>query len=91
VVAHLGAALVTVVHGAGELHGTRGELVTLLPQHGPALGVTTDGLAYPLRGEDLPPGTSRGVSNLFTGPLASVTVRAGTVAAIQPDHHAASE
>jgi thiamine pyrophosphokinase len=89
--AHLGDALVTILHGSGELHGSPGELVTLLPQHGPAIGVTTAGLAYPLRDEDLAPGTSRGVSNLLTGQVASVRLRAGIVAAIQPDHHAFSE
>ena len=36
--------------------GTPGDLLTLLPVHGPAEGVTTDGLEYPLRGETLPAG-----------------------------------
>jgi thiamine pyrophosphokinase len=85
--AHLGAALLTVVRGGVEVRGRAGELITLLPQHGPALGVRTTGLAYPLRDEDLPEGTSRGVSNLFTGPVAGVHVRAGVLAAVQPDHH----
>jgi thiamine pyrophosphokinase len=86
VVAHIGPALVTVVRGECELRGQVGELVTLLPQHGPAAGVTTSGLAYPLHDETLPEGTSRGVSNLFTNPVAGVGVGAGVLAAVQPDH-----
>ena len=37
-----------------------GELVTLLALGGPAVGVTTDGLEYPLSDETLEPGSSRG-------------------------------
>ena len=47
------------------LEGEPGELVTLVAVNGPAEGVTTEGLAYPLRGETLEPGSSRGVSNVF--------------------------
>ena len=45
--------------------GEPGELVSLLAVNGPAEGVTTEGLAYPLRGETLEPGSTRGVSNVF--------------------------
>ena len=44
------------------LEGEPGELVSLLPLHGPAEGVTTEGLAYPLAEETLEAGSSRGVS-----------------------------
>jgi thiamine pyrophosphokinase len=89
VTAHLGPALLTVVRGPGErsLQGEVGELVTLIPQHGDAAGVTTTGLAYPLRDEALASGTSRGVSNLFTTASATVRLTAGVLAVIQPDHH----
>ena len=40
-----------------------GDLCTLLPLGGPALGVPTEGLRFPLRGETLEPGSTRGVSN----------------------------
>jgi thiamine pyrophosphokinase len=83
-----GASRVTVVRGGrGDhvLHGRRGDLVSLLPVHGPALGVTTVGLRYPLDGEDLGPSTSRGVSNEFETLVAAVALREGTLLAIQPD------
>jgi thiamine pyrophosphokinase len=67
--------------GAG---GEPGELVTLLAVNGPAEGVTTEGLAYPLRGETLEPGSSRGVSNVFAVDRARVTVERGVVLAVRP-------
>lgn len=67
-----------------ELRGAPGDLVTLLPIGGAAHGVCTEGLAFPLRDEELFPGTSRGVSNLLAAPLATVSLRAGTLLVLQP-------
>ncbi|GIU88283.1 MAG: thiamine pyrophosphokinase [Acidimicrobiia bacterium] len=81
-------AHVTVVHGgapAARLRGEPGSLVTLLPVGGAARGVVTDGLAYPLRSEDLRPGTTRGLSNVMVGRAASVALDAGTLLVVQPD------
>jgi thiamine pyrophosphokinase len=82
--ARLGPTRVTVIHNAAVLHGKPGDTVTLLPLHGPALGVTTTGLLYPLQNEDLPPGTTRGVSNELQTPPARVELTAGTLLALQP-------
>jgi thiamine pyrophosphokinase len=46
-----------------ELSGRAGDLVTLLPFDGPALGVTTGGLRWSLVDATLPAGFSRGLSN----------------------------
>ena len=80
----VGEAYVHVVRGARRLHGAAGELVTLLPLGGPAAGVTTEGLEYPLAGETLAPGSTRGVSNLFVRDVALVTVASGVLLAIRP-------
>jgi thiamine pyrophosphokinase len=62
-----------------------GAIVTLLATGGDAIGITTKGLQYPLHSEDLPAGTSRGVSNVVTGAEdVSVGLRAGTLLVIQP-------
>jgi thiamine pyrophosphokinase len=82
--AYLGDAWVSVVRGSRAIAGTPGDLLTLLPVHGPAEGVTTEGLEYPLRGETLPPGTSRGVSNVFSAPQARFTVERGCLLAVRP-------
>lgn len=80
----VGDAVVHVVRSERVLHGRVGDLVTLLALNGPAAGVSTDGLAYPLRGETLQPGSSRGVSNVFSAPDARITVDRGVVLAILP-------
>ncbi|MEY2431644.1 MAG: thiamine pyrophosphokinae, partial [Acidimicrobiaceae bacterium] len=82
-----GTARVHVARGgepATVLLGDVGEVVTLLPVGGEAGGITTDGLLYPLRGESLRPGTSRGVSNVIAAVLATVELEVGTVLAVFP-------
>jgi thiamine pyrophosphokinase len=83
-VARMGSSTVTVVRKSAVLTGSSGDLVSLLPVHGPAYGVRTDGLLYPLVDEDLPVGTTRGVSNVFIGERASVSLDAGVLLAVQP-------
>ncbi len=83
-VARMGSATLTVVRRSVVLTGVSGELVSLLPVHGAALGVRTVGLLYPLVDEDLPIGTSRGVSNVFVEERATVSLTDGVLLAVQP-------
>ncbi|MFB9318472.1 thiamine diphosphokinase [Cryptosporangium minutisporangium] len=78
------SATMTVVRGTAVLSGRPGDVVTLLPVHGPAAGIRTEGLEYPLRDEELAPGTTRGVSNVLSDTTARVSVRDGVLLAIQP-------
>jgi len=80
----VGDALVHVVRRERTLSGAPGELVSLLAVGSPALGVVTDGLEYPLRGETLEPGSSRGISNVFTGAEARIGLADGVLLAIRP-------
>lgn len=82
--ARLGRARIAVIRGRRALAGEPGELLTLLPVGGPARGVTTEGLLFPLDDATLRPGTTWGVSNQFTGQTAAVTVAEGTLLAIAP-------
>jgi thiamine pyrophosphokinase len=84
--ARFGRARLTVIRPGhpATLTGEPGELVSLLPVHGPARGVTTGGLLYPLADEDLVAGTTRGVSNELAAPSGSVRVREGALVAVQP-------
>ena len=59
------------------LQGSPGDLVSLLPIGGDALGVTTTGLAWSLQEEELRLGFSRGVSNQMTAREARVKVEQG--------------
>ena len=58
-------------------------MVSLFAVGGPAFGVTTYGLEYPLRHEMLTPGSSRGISNVvIDGPI-MVEVADGVLLAVQ--------
>jgi thiamine pyrophosphokinase len=82
--AYLGTATVHVIRGSRTVPGAPGEIVSLLPLHAAAEGVTTAGLEYELRGETLPAGTSRGVSNVFTATEAQITLERGCILAVCP-------
>jgi thiamine pyrophosphokinase len=85
--AYLGRARVHVVRPGQPLtvEGRAGDLVTLVPVNGPATGVRTTGLRYPLAGEELTPATTRGVSNALTGEPATVQLDAGVLLAVLPE------
>jgi thiamine pyrophosphokinase len=84
VTAQMGAARLTVVRREASLAGPLGDVVSLLALHGPATGVITRGLLYPLDGDVLHPGSSRGVSNELIEDRATVTLGGGVLVAIQP-------
>jgi thiamine pyrophosphokinase len=84
ITALVGPAVVTVCHDEVALEGAVGELVSLLPAHGRARGVRTDGLRFPLHDEDLLAGSSRGVSNELAAATARVRVQAGALLVVQP-------
>jgi thiamine pyrophosphokinase len=73
-----------VVRSERRLAGCPGELISLLPLHGPAMGVETEGLRYELHGETLDVGSSRGISNEFRAELARIALTSGVLLAIRP-------
>ncbi|CAN5839127.1 MAG: thiamine diphosphokinase [Actinobacteria bacterium] len=82
--ADIGLARVHVIRDERVLSGQPGELLSLFALHGPARGVGTEGLAYPLAGETLEPGSTRGVSNVFVDETATITVEHGVLLAVRP-------
>lgn len=66
-----------------RLTGRPGDLVSLLPLGDGVQGVTTAGLAYPLRDEPLAAGPARGLSNVRTAPDAAITVRRGLLLVVE--------
>jgi thiamine pyrophosphokinase len=80
-----GGAAFHLIRDRRILHGRPGELLTLLPLGGPARGVRTVGLRWPLLDEDLEPGSGRGTSNVFAEPEAVVALREGVLLAVRPD------
>lgn len=82
--AWVGTAHLWVVRQQVSLPGKPGQLLSLLPVHGPAVGVTTGGLLYPLHEEDLQAGSTRGVSNEWAAEVATVQLRSGVLVAVAP-------
>lgn len=66
-----------------SLAGRQGDLVSLLPIAGTALGVTTTGLEYPLVDEPLEVGPARGLSNVRLETTASVSLRSGALLVVE--------
>jgi len=66
----------------GEVSGRPGDLLSLIPLGGESIGVATEGLEYPLRGETLDLGVPRGVSNVLTASTALVQLKSGLLLAV---------
>jgi thiamine pyrophosphokinase len=69
--------------GTTRLEGRVDDLVTLIPIGTDATGVTTAALAYPLRGETLRVGRTRGLSNRRTDTVAEVALEAGRLLVVE--------
>ena len=88
---------VTLARGDLTVEGSPGETVSLLPLTAQVDDVVTQGLRYPLRGETLRQGTTRGVSNQLTGGQARIRHGAGALLMIhyhgeaEPHVHFGSE
>jgi thiamine pyrophosphokinase len=82
-----GTTTVRALHGGGALalEGATGTTVTLLPVAGDADGVRTVGLRFPLAGEQLMLGRTRGLSNRIVAAPASVSLERGTLIVIEQD------
>ena len=77
--------IVTPTHPL-TLSGDHGQLVSLIPIGGDAVGVTTHGLRWALQAETLRVTKSRGVSNVLMDEHFSVAVSQGHLAVIQPHY-----
>jgi thiamine pyrophosphokinase len=83
----LGSRL-TLLVAAGSVagrsfEGRRGDLVSILALAGPATGVRTEGLRYPLTGEPLQPARARGLSNVRTSSTARISLQSGRLLVIE--------
>lgn len=79
-----GGRFVVVRDRPRRFTGRPGDVLTLLPLHGPARAVHTRGLRWALDGDDLPAATTRGVSNELAAAEATVVVGEGVLLAVQP-------
>ncbi len=72
-----GQSALWLATGCTEVLGNPGDVVSLIPWGGDACDIHTEGLAYPLRGETLPFGPSRGISNVLLGSSARISLGSG--------------
>jgi thiamine pyrophosphokinase len=63
-----------------DVHGRRGDLISLIPISSVAVGITTENLEYHLQAETLTLGSPRGVSNVMLTDHCQITLGAGLLA-----------
>lgn len=73
-----------VIRSRRIIHGDIGGTFSLIPIGGDVGGVTTSGLRWRLENEDLPFGSTRGVSNQLIDPIADIRVKTGVLLAVLP-------
>jgi len=77
-----GVQEVFLIRSQATLEGQPGETVSLLPLGGPARGIHTQGLRYPLHGETLYPEHTRGISNELVTSQAHIRLESGLLLCI---------
>lgn len=66
-------------NGRAEISGKQGDIVSLIPLADHVDGIVTHGLKYPLRGETLVRGDTRGISNVMLDERATVRATRGAL------------
>lgn len=72
-----GSEEILLCRDQAHVHGTRGDIVSLIPWGGVVTGVQTDNLKWPLHRETLYPDKTRGISNEMLAERASVLIGSG--------------
>jgi thiamine pyrophosphokinase len=62
-----------------QVHGRRGDIVSLIPWGGAVAEVKTLNLKWPLHSETLYPDRTRGISNEMLGESASISIGSGSL------------
>ncbi len=84
--ARIDSARAWVVRDRVVVDGAPDDLVSLIAVGGPATGVSTSGLAWPLDNALLESGPGLGLSNRMTSPTAGLSVEQGVVLVVAPGH-----
>ncbi len=85
-----GAQTAFLIRDRAAIHGRPGDTVSILPVGGDAIGVSNEGLEWPLRRETLPSGTTRGISNVLTANEGAISVEGGMLLCVVTHHEKAS-
>jgi thiamine pyrophosphokinase len=76
-----------LIRDQASIEGQVGDTVSLLPIAGDVTGITTDGLEYPLQRGTLKFGSTLGVSNALTAPVAQVQEERGLLLCVHISNH----
>lgn len=79
-----------LIRESASIEGEPGDLVSVVPLGGDAVGVSNEGLEWPLHNDTLPCGSPRGISNVLCGPRAVIRVRRGMLLCTVTHHPDAS-
>lgn len=71
-----------IISDEARIVGNPGDTVSILPIGGNAVGVSNEGLEWPLYDETLPVGSPRGISNVLPGHEAFIRLRQGKLLCI---------
>ena len=69
---------VSLIRKTCEIKGNPGDIVSVIPINSDCQGVKTENLKYPLNDETLYEFKTRGISNVMTSTLASISIAKGT-------------
>lgn len=69
-----------VTRSLAHIHGTPGDLISLLPLTADVTGISITGCQYPLRDATLTFGSTQGISNVLAHPEATIALRSGIMA-----------
>ena len=72
---------------ACRIHGTVGDIVSLIPWGGPVTGLVTVGLRWPLQAETLFSHRTRGISNEMLAESVEITIRSGLLLVVHRRVH----
>ncbi len=72
-----GNQTIFLIRDTAHITGNPGDLVSILPIGGDAVGVSNEGLEWPLHDATLPCGSPRGISNVLSGKQAVIHIRQG--------------
>ena len=72
-----GVEEIFICRSQAEVHGGRGDIVSLIPWQGPVIAVQTKNLKWPLHSETLYPEKTRGLSNEMVKDVASISIGSG--------------
>lgn len=72
-----------LIKGEKEIEGEKGDLLSLIPVTEFVEDIYTEGLYYPLKGETLGFGTSRGISNVFLDNKSKISLKKGILLGIR--------